>query len=564
MKFNDYVYKRPDVEKFKSEFTSVLTDIKNSSTAEEQIEHISKLNEFRCDFETMNSIASIKYSLNTADKFFEEEHNFLDEIKPIIEGLIFDYYDALLKSEFRDKLEAEFGEQLFNLAEATIKTYSPEVVGEMQEINKLVSQYTKIMSSAKVEFDGKIFNIAGLTPYATSTDREVRRKASDAKWGFFKDNTDKFDSIYDSLVKFRTQSAKKLGYENYTALAYAKLKRTDYDHNDVAKFRSHVLKLIVPIATELKNRQMKRIGIDSPKYYDYDILFKSGNAKPKGDPEWIVSRAKEMYSELSEDTNVFMTNMIDSNLMDLYNKEGKAPGGYCTFIPEYKTPYIFANMNGTSDDIRVLTHEAGHAFQAYSSRNYSVPEYVFPTLESAEIHSMSMEFITWPWMNLFFNGETDKFKFSHLEKSVMFIPYGVTVDEFQHIVYANPDLTPTERKQVWRDTEKKYLPWKEYEGNDFLESGGYWQGQPHIFRVPFYYIDYCLAMICAFQFWIKANNNREHAWQEYHKLCKAGGSKSFSKLLEVGNLKSPFDESTITDVIGQISSWLNQIDDSKF
>lgn len=564
MKFNDYEYKRPDVDKFKLEFTERLDKLKSAISAEEQMEHIKELNDLRSDFETMNSIASIKYTLNTADKFFEEEHNFFDEKRPIVEGLIFDFYKVLLESEFNEKLQLEFGEQLFKIAAATIKTYSPDVVTEMQEVNKLVSQYVKIMSSAKVEFEGQILNIAGLTPYSTSVDRDVRKKASEARWGFFKENTESFDSIYDELVKTRTRSAKKLGYDNYVKLAYAKLKRTDYDHHDVAKFRSHILKHIVPFATALKDRQMKRVGVENPKYYDYDILFKSGNAKPKGDPEWIVSRAKEMYAELSEETNVFMTNMIDSNLMDLYNKDGKAPGGYCTFIPEYKTPYIFANMNGTSDDIRVLTHEAGHAFQAYSSRNFITPEYIFPTLESAEIHSMSMEFITWPWMNLFFNGETEKFKFSHLERSIMFIPYGVTVDEFQHIVYENPDMTPSERKQAWRETEKKYLPWKNYEGNDFLESGGFWQGQPHIFRVPFYYIDYCLAMICAFQFWIKTNNDRVHAWEEYLRLCKAGGSKSFTGLLEIANLQSPFEESTITNVKEKISTWLNQIDDTKF
>lgn len=556
MKFNDYVYKRPDLEAYKEKFNNLLLQFNDASSVEQQIETIKLINALRNDFETMSTIASINFTRNTTDKFFEKEHNFFDENKPIVDGLIFDYYKSLTNSVFKSELFSEFGEQLFNIANATLKAFSPQIVPDLQESNKFVSQYVKLLSSAKINFEGKTINISGMAPYSTSTDREIRRKAAIAKWGFFENNSKELDEIYDKLVKVRTKMARKLGYENYTDMAYAKLYRTDYDKTDVGKFRNHVLKYIVPIATKLKYKQMERAGIDNPKYYDYDLIFKTGNAKPKGNPEWIVERAREMYAQLSEETNLFMDTMIENNLMDLYNKEGKAPGGYCTFIPEYKTPFIFANMNGTSDDIRVLTHEAGHAFQAFSSRNFSVPEYVFPTLESAEIHSMSMEFITWPWMKLFFNGETEKFKTGHLEKSILFIPYGVTVDEFQHIIYENPDMTPSERNQAWRETERKYLPWKDYDENFYLNNGGYWQSQPHIYRMPFYYIDYCLAMICALQFLIKSNKDRSKAWNEYLALCRAGGSKSFKELLKLGNLNSPFEESSISSVINEISNWI--------
>jgi M3 family oligoendopeptidase len=247
--------------------------------------------------------------------------------------------------------------------------------------------------------------------------------------------------------------------------------------------------------------------------------------------------------------------------MDLVAKRGKESGGYCTFIEDYKAPFIFSNFNGTSGDIDVLTHEAGHAFQVYRSRDLDIPEYYWPTYEACEIHSMSMEFLTWPWMELFFKEDTEKYKFSHLSGALIFLPYGVAVDEFQHFVYENPNASPVERKQAWRKIEMEYLPHRDYEGNEFLEHGGYWQRQSHIYQSPFYYIDYTLAQICAFQFWKRSTEKDETAWEDYLNLCQLGGSKSFLDLVESANLKSPFVDGTVQSVVKVIDEWLSTVDD---
>ncbi|MBP2078826.1 M3 family oligoendopeptidase [Oceanobacillus polygoni] len=329
----------------------------------------------------------------------------------------------------------------------------------------------------------------------------------------------------------------------------------------VANFRKQVRDYIVPLATKLYEKQAARIGVDSLKFYDENFQFKSGNAKPKGSPDWIIENGKKMYQELSDETNEFFQFMLDRNLMDLEAKKGKEAGGYCTFIEDYEAPYIFANFNGTSGDIDVLTHEAGHAFQVYTSRNLKVPEYIFPTSEAAEIHSMSMEFITWPWMELFFKEDTDKYKYSHLADGLQFLPYGVAVDEFQHLVYENPDWTPEQRKDAWKKLEEVYLPHRDYDGNAYLTSGGYWQRQGHIYDIPFYYIDYTLAQICAFQFWKKSRENHKEAWEDYLNLCKQGGSQSFLSLVKTAKLNSPFEEGTVEAVIKTIEDWFESVDD---
>jgi M3 family oligoendopeptidase len=553
MKFKDFPYKRPNLNEVSAKFEGLLKRFNEVNTFEAQNEAMKEINALRSEVESMAQIAYIRHTIDTTDKFYEEEQNFFDEVTPLYEGLIIKYYRALVNSKFKNELEEKWGKQIFTLAELTLKTFSPEVVSDMQEENKLYSEYTKLIASAKIPFEGEERNLSQLTPFMTSKDREMRKKANNAKYAFFAENEEKFDEIYDKLVKVRTRIAKKLGYENFVGLGYARMNRSDYDAKMVANFRKQVLDNIVPVATELRERQRVRLGLDSLKYYDETLSFKSGNAK-----------AKKMYSELSPETKEYFEFMTENELMDLVSKKGKAGGGYCTYISKYKAPFIFSNFNGTSGDVNVLTHEAGHAFQAYMSRNFEILEYNFATAEACEIHSMSMEFFTWPWMQLFFFDDADKYKFTHLSEALLFIPYGVTVDEFQHRVYENPDMTPAERKKVWREIEKKYMPYRDYDGNEYLERGGWWYQQLHIFGMPFYYIDYTLAQICAFQFWKKSLDNREEAWNDYLRLCKAGGSKSFLELVKLANLKSPFEDDCIKSVIDSIKNWLSKIDDTKF
>jgi len=563
MKFNEIPYKRPNIKLLQDQFNSAVDKFITARTFNEQDELMVDINNLRSDFESLDEIVGIRNTIDTRDKFYDEERSFFDENTPLYSELISKYYTALINSKFKDQLIEKWGKQLFTLAELSLKTFSPEIIEDLQEENKLSSKYTKLIASAKIIFQGEERNLAGLTPFMQSTDRDIRKAANIARWNFFKENEAEFDNIYDSLVKIRTKIAEKLGYKNFVELGYARMSRSDYNPEMVANYRKQVEKYLVPIASSLRAKQKKRLGLDTLNYYDESITYKNGNAKPKGDADWILNNGKKMYSELSPETKEYFNFMIDNELLDLVNKKGKAGGGYCTYISKYKSPFIFSNFNGTSGDVDVLTHEAGHAFQVYSSRGYQIPEYNWPSSEAAEIHSMSMEFLTWPWMNLFFEEQTDKYKFSHLSNALLFVPYGVTVDEFQHFVYENPDATPKERKSAWRNIEKKYLPHRNYEENEFLEDGGYWQQQAHIYEVPFYYIDYTLAQICAFQFWKKANENREEAWEDYKTLCKAGGSKSFLELVKLAKLQSPFEEESFKGITSHIENWLNNIDDLK-
>ena len=563
MNFNDYKYERIDIDAVKKQFEELIDSFKKADNAEKQYEIMDKVINLRNYIDTMTTLVSIRHSINTADDFYDKENDYCDEISPLLYGFTTDFYEALVTSKFRKELEDKYGKFLFDQAECSLKTFNEEVIPQLQEENKLSSKYDKLIASAKIPFDGEERTLSQMVPYTQSKDRNIRKEAAKKVAEFFSANKHEFDEIYDKLVKVRTEIAHKLGFKNYVELAYARLRRLDYNAQDVAGYRKQVLENIVPLHSELRERQAKRLGIDKLKFYDEPIKFNSGNADPHGDPEWILNHGKTMYRELSKETDEFFTFMTENNLLDLLSKKGKNSGGYCTYIPDYKSPFIFANFNGTAHDIDVLTHEAGHAFQVYESRGYEVPEYLWPSYEACEIHSMSMEFLTWPWMGLYFENDEDKYKFIHLSEALLFIPYGVTVDEFQHWVYENPEATPEERRNKWLETERKYLPTRDYGEIDELKEGIFWFRQGHIFGTPFYYIDYTLAQVCAFQFWIKSRENREKAWEEYLNLCRLGGSKPFFELMKAANLKNPFNEGTIASVIPKIREFLDSIDDMK-
>jgi M3 family oligoendopeptidase len=558
--FSDFRYERPDVDAIGRDFRAALDAFRSAVTADDAEARLHELYAVRNRFETMREIASIRYTIDTRDPFYEGEQGFFDREEPRFMGLVHEYYRALLDHPARPELEEKLGHQLFAMAGLVIKTYAPEIVEDLQKENELTTAYRKLKASASIEFEGETRTLTGMMAFMRHKDRDVRRRASEAYWAFLEEQRDTLDTLYDQLVRLRDGMARKLGYANYVQLGYDRLGRTDYGPEQVAAFRRQVLEEVVPLCRKLHAEQAERLGLDGLKHYDKQLFFRSGNPTPQGDPDWIVAQGKAMYEELSPETGEFMNYMLDARLMDLVTKPGKASGGYCSFVHGYKAPFIFSNFNGTAMDIFVLTHEAGHAFQVYRSRDFPFNEYNWPTLEACEIHSMSMEFLTWPWMDRFFDGDADRFRYMHLAKALLFLPYGVAVDEFQHHVYENPTEGPEARAAAWRAIERRYLPDTDYEGHAYLESGRMWQAQGHVYESPFYYIDYTLAQICAFQFWNRSERDRGEALEAYVRLCDAGGSRSFLDLVEYSGLRSPFAAGTVASVLSDIQAWFADAD----
>lgn len=565
LKFSEYKYEELNVEEISLQLNQLVEEFKNAKSGKKQVEALAKFNELNVRVNTAMSIASVRFSQNVNDKYYAQQQDFWDENAPRLQISYNNLSKAIVESQYQKDLIKAYGKRVVGSAEVAVKAFSPEIVEDLVEDNKLSSRYSKLCASAKIKFKGKTYNLSSIGKFMSDADRRTRSAASKAYFGWFEKHLDELDEIYDQMVKVRDRMAKKLGFKNFVELAYLRMERTDYTPEDVKGYRDQVYKYLVPVTKQLFKRQAKRLGIKGMKYYDYNLQFLSGNATPKGNKDELVAKASKMYKEMSPQTDEFFTFMCESELLDLEARPGKQGGGYCTTFPAYKAPFIFSNFNGTSGDVDVLTHEAGHAFMAYCCRDVNYIDNWWPTMEACEIHSMSMEFFAYPWMEHFFKEETTKYIYSHLTGALTFIPYGVAVDEFQAFVYENPEVTPAERRAEWRRIEQKYLPHIKYGDNKFLNEGGRWMRQSHIFGSPFYYIDYTIAQVCAFQFFNAMQVDRKDAWERYYSLCKLGGTKTFLDLLKDKNVKlvSPFKQGCIKKVVKPLKEFLNSIDDTQ-
>ncbi|MCR5333244.1 MAG: M3 family oligoendopeptidase [Bacilli bacterium] len=567
IKFEEIPLKVPSYKAIEKKLTEITNELSEAKDFASGMKAIKKMNKYMEKLETQITVISIRYSLNTTDKKIAKAQDKIDEMSPLLSNLINRWNHILVKVPYRAEIEKKYTPYYFQMIENSLKSFDEKIIPELIEINKLSSQYDRVLGSAQIEFRGGTYNLSQMGKFSTDKDRQTRYEASKKVDEFFEAHEKEIGDIYSKLVILRDTAAKKLGYKSYTELGYLSLGRVDYDAKMVEGYRKQISEEVVPVAQKLYKKQAKRIGIPFNKMYsyDYNLSFLSGNPKPVGDSKKLVEIATHMYDDMSKESGEFFHLMKDHHLLDLDARPGKAPGGYMTYLPLYHFPFIFSNFNGTQGDVNVLTHEVGHAFQGYLSGKIQPPDFRSPTLETCEIHSMSMEFFAWPYMKDFFGEEDEKYRFSHLSDAIEFLPYGISIDEFQHWVYAHPTASHEERCKVWLDIQSRYEPHKKYpEELKCFSHGAGWIRQSHIFGVPFYYIDYTLAQVCAFQFLVEMRKNHERAWRKYVKLCKCGGKYPFVKTLEKNHLRNPFIDGNIKKVIRPLVKILNSFDDSKF
>ena len=562
MKFSEMPYARPDAEAVKSQLAALTEKLKAAASYAEARAVFLEKEESQKHVMTAMTLASIRHSIDTRDEFYDGEMKFWNAFGPELQEYSQAWTMAMLDSPFRGEFAAEYGDLMFVNAEIELKSFSPEIIPELQKENDLTQEYEKILASAEIPFEGKIYTLSQLTPIKTDSDDARRLAAWKAEGQWYKDNQPRLDAIYDELVHLRDQMGKKLGYEGYTTLGYYRMGRNCYTKEDVEKFRAAVQKYLVPVAEDIYREQAKRLGKSYPlSFADAALKFRSGNPRPVGTPDDILAQGRKFYDELSPETSRFFRSMLEGEMLDVLSTEGKQSGGYCTGLPDYKMPFIFANFNGTQGDVEVVTHEAGHAFEAWLNMDRIPMDYVWPSMEACEVHSMSMEFFAWPWAGGFFGPDERKFLYSHLADSVTFIPYGTMVDHFQHIVYEQPDLTPAQRHAEWKRLLGIYMPWMKLDGEiPFYSEGEGWQRQHHIYSSPFYYIDYCLAQTVALEFWAMIQKDRDNAWKHYMAYTRQGGSHTFTDLLKNADLETPFDESCLRGVCQVARQWLADFD----
>ncbi len=558
MKFSQMPYERPDVELLKADIAALTEKLRAADSYEAARALFVEKEKLEGHAQTLATICSIRHTINTADPFYKEEEEFWNNASPELEEYVQRWKLALYESPFRPQFAAEFGEHVFNKLSVSLKTFSPAIIGSMQEENRLSMEYEKLLASAQIPFEGGVYTLSQLTPFKNDPDDDRRLRAWQAEGRWYKEHQDELDRYYDQLVKLRDGMGRTLGGDGYTELGYNRMERIGYGKAEIEKFREAVRKYVVPVAEEIYRRQAERLGKAYPlSFADAQLEFRSGNCKPVGSADDILQAGMRFYSELSPETEEFFRTMLDNELLDVLSTEGKRSGGYCTGLFDYGVPFIFANFNGTQGDVEVVTHEAGHAFECYTNRDRLPIECIWPGMESCEVHSMSMEFFAEPWAEDFFGPDAKKYLYSHLSGALTFLPYGTMVDHFQNIVYEQPQLSPRERHGVWKELLGVYMPWLKLDGEiPFYAEGEGWQRQHHIYSSPYYYIDYCLAQTVSLEFWRLIRQDLPSAWKTYMAYTVQGGSASFPELLKNAGLASPFEESTLRAVCAEAAEFL--------
>ncbi len=557
MKVSELPYKRVTLEEVTSVMEDVLSRIRNAKSTDDILSAREDYLKILLDYTTFTALAYMRYSINTVDEFYVAENAYYDEIGPSVQNYNVQFASALLDSPFRAELEAKLSPVLFQSLEVARKAMSPEIVEDMVEENKLVREYSDLMSGMEFTFRGETMPRAMLMKYAKSEDRETRKECFEVLGRGLEGHQAELDSIYDRMVHVRDRMAKKMGYRNFIELGYHRMGRLCYDEEKVRVFRENILRDVVPVVARLRTENAKRLGIENYMLYDDGVVIPGGDPTPFGKAE-IFDAAREMYHAMGDETAKFIDMMLENDAFDVDSRKNKWGGGYCTEFPKFKQPFILANFNGTAGDVDVVTHEAGHAFNAYLiADNRFALELGCGGMETAETHSMSMEFFAWPYMEKFFGDKAGDYRFMHALESFSFLPYGTMVDAFQHIVYENPDMTPAERDAAWLDLEKQFRPHISAEGIPYLEKGTRWQYQMHIYESPFYYIDYCLAQTAAFCFLLASREDYDDAFARYLRFSRQGGEKVWTDLLEEAGFPSPFTPGALKTLAERVEALLD-------
>jgi M3 family oligoendopeptidase len=502
-------------------------------------------------------LVHLRFAQNTTDPTAIADRDYADALAPEATEVEVAIKRRLLADPDRAGLEAAAGAHAVRLWDCDIATFDPAIKADLEEESRLSARYTSLLASASFEIGGQTVNLSGLAPFAENPDRTIRHEAEQKRWGFFTDHAADLDSIYADLVTVRHRMARTLGYATYTPLGYKRLRRVDYGPEEVARYRDQVRTHVVPLVAKLLEQRRIAFGWDRLRYWDEALIDPKGNPRPAGGHDFLVAQAQTMFNRMDPRLGAFFRVMNEGGFLDLRNRPGKAGGGFCTSFPSDGVPFIFANFTGTHHDIGVFTHEMGHAFQNWESRGQPNVDYLWPTMEAAEIDSMSLEFLTYPHMDLMVGADAaERFRRMHLTGALAFLPYGVCVDHFQHEVYANPSASPEDRHAMWATLEKLYMPWTDYGDLTYPAKGGRWQAKPHIYGSPFYYIDYTLAQCCAMQFWVRSRHDEAAALEAYVTLCSQGGSAPFGELVRSAGLVSPFAEGVLAGVVREAASVL--------
>lgn len=506
-------------------------------------------------------VATTQY---TEDEAIEARFNaFMENVYP----QAMTYTDKLNRKLLDSGLQpANFEVPLRNMR-AEAELFREENLALETQKSKLDLEFDKLIGAQTVQWNGEERTLRQMLPVLLEQDRGLREKA----WRLMADrqlqDRSALNDLWARYMDIRGRIADNADMADYRAYQWKAMHRFDYSPKDAETFQNAIEEVVVPAARRIYEKKRARLGVDSLRPWD-TAVDPDGKPplKPYNSTQELMDGMTRMFSEVDPALGAYFQTMRDEDLLDLENRKGKAPGGYCTDLPLAKRPFIFMNSVGLHDDVQTLLHEGGHAFHAFEALKLPYTQQQEPPMEFAEVASMSMELLGAPYLtkdNGGFYNEADaaRARLEHLESNINFWPYMAVVDAFQHWVYTNhkaaTDAANCDAK--WGELWDRFMGGIDYSGFDDVKVTG-WHRKLHIFQIPFYYIEYGLAQLGAVQVWGNSLNDQAGAIQSYLNALALGGTATLPALFQTAGAKFAFDAGTLKQAVDLMEGTIESLD----
>jgi oligoendopeptidase F len=484
---------------------------------------------------------------DTANKAYE---SFVQSVEPEHKKASFELDRKIAESPHADKLDQERYGVLLRGTKTSVELFREENVPIQTELALLDQKYSQVVGAMTCEFEGETRTMPQMQRYLEDQDRPLRERA----WKTISDrrmqDKDTLDDIFDEMIGKRHQIALNAGFENFRDYQHAAMQRYDYTPADCATFHQAIEEVVVPLRRKLDGERAAELGVDPMRPWDGAVDVKGRDPlRPFETADELVERSSKAFHRMDAELAGFFDSLREGDCLDLATRKGKAPGGYQYNRDFSKKPFIFMNAAGLHRDLETMVHEAGHAFHSCLSDHDPLVTYRHSPIEFAEVASMSMELLAYPYLDEFYDAvEADRARREHLEAMARTLSWIAQVDAFQHWVYLNPTHSRDDRRAQWIALEERFGGTASWDG--FADAHEHtWHRQLHIFGIPFYYIEYGIAQLGALQVWLNSKRNGEaSAIKAYKHALSLGGSKPLPQLFEAAGCRFDFGP----DIVGEL------------
>lgn len=540
-------YKRISYDETKEKLEKIIEELKTIKDFEKFLKIVREIIELQNEIEEMYDYADIQNMRALDDEFYKEEVEYWNGTKPKFDVLFVPFYQVMLDTEFKDKLNDVIPENFFNTISSKIKITSDKVVDLKKRENELKSEY-RSLNKISIDFDGESLTLPRIAKYFTSNERKVRKKAHDAVNKYYYSQRDKYISILYELVKVRNEIARELGFNDYSEYSLHSLRRFGYDYDDIRVFRGNVIKYFIPLCNSLNEFKRKELGVDRLTYYD--TVFFNDSPKLLYSNEELLEKMENVFFSIDGNLGKLFKDMLDNGYIDFCTRENKVNFSITNYLVCEAVPVVTGNYKENYNDVLTTTHEMGHSYQKYlagieDKKHIVSPLLKYPTFEIAEMFSYALQLIATDYVDpLFSDDDKKKYGFLCIYKLITMMPYICLIDEFQETIYKKVDLKPEDISLIYIELSKKYHLYDGYSGNKNLESGNYYFRQTHVYSDPFYYIDYALSYFGAFAIWSKSRENLD----VFRNVAAVASYYPFKKLIDLYGMPDPFKEKSFEEV----------------